>query len=205
MAPTTQKENAQYRSWSHVTPVAFTGARFFPRRQARHLLLPWSLHLWHLDVHMLLRVSRLSHCGQPPTSFRHWRPPAGRTICLRAVAQAVAGASEQTLGPAEPRRPRVMDAIAPTPLEERIFVTLTEAAKWAQLGCTLRCAGGWVRDKLLGQVGSPATDPSQCSRPSSGPERERCCVTTSHSNAAGYADSSRLRMRKHELCLGYCR
>ncbi len=102
---------------------------------------------------MLLRVSRLSHCGQPPTSLRQWRPPAARTLCLRDIAQAVAAASEQCLGPAEPWRPRVMDAIVPTPLEERIFVTLTEAAKWAQLGCTLRCAGGWVRDKLLGQVG----------------------------------------------------
>ena len=125
---------------------------YVPRRQARHLPLPWSLRLWPINSHMLLRVSRLSHCGRPPAAPRQWRRPAWRSLCLRAVAQAVAAATEHTLRPAEPRRPRVMDAIVPTPLEERIFVTLTEAAKWAQLGCTLRCAGGWVRDKLLGQV-----------------------------------------------------
>ncbi len=104
---------------------------------------------------MLLRVTRLSHRSATPTCFRHWRPPAWRSLHLRPCTQAIPAASAQHPEAAGAgRRPRVMDAIVPTPLEERIFVTLTEAAKAAQLGCTLRCAGGWVRDKLLGQARS---------------------------------------------------
>ena len=101
---------------------------------------------------MLLRVSRLPHRTTTPTCLRQWRAPAWRILCLPQHTQAVTAGSDQHQGFAGARRPRVMDAIVPTPLEERIFVTLTEAAKHAQLGCTLRCAGGWVRDKLLGQV-----------------------------------------------------
>ena len=104
---------------------------------------------------MLLRVTRLSHRSATPTCFRQWRPPAWRYLHLRPCTQAVPAASAQHLeAVAGARRPRVMETVVPTPLEERIFVTLTEAAKAAQLGCTLRCAGGWVRDKLLGQVRS---------------------------------------------------
>lgn len=38
-----------------------------------------------------------------------------------------------------------------TDLEHEIFSTLMKATKAAQLETTLRCAGGWVRDKLLGK------------------------------------------------------
>jgi tRNA nucleotidyltransferase/poly(A) polymerase len=38
-----------------------------------------------------------------------------------------------------------------TELEAEIFGTLLQVTKQAELGTTLRCAGGWVRDKLLGR------------------------------------------------------
>jgi tRNA nucleotidyltransferase (CCA-adding enzyme) len=55
--------------------------------------------------------------------------------------------------------PPVRETITPTELEQRIFKTLKAAA--AELGkpVTLRCAGGWVRDKLLGlDTDSPDID-----------------------------------------------
>jgi tRNA nucleotidyltransferase/poly(A) polymerase len=45
----------------------------------------------------------------------------------------------------------VREQIALTQEEEQLFSLLLEAAKAAGTGTTLRCAGGWVRDKLLGK------------------------------------------------------
>ena len=38
-----------------------------------------------------------------------------------------------------------------TELEEEVFSTLLAVVKEFELSCTLRVAGGWVRDKLLGR------------------------------------------------------
>lgn len=55
--------------------------------------------------------------------------------------------------------PAVRDSITPTDLEERIFRTLKAAAADMSTPVTLRCAGGWVRDKLLGlDTDSPDID-----------------------------------------------
>lgn len=55
--------------------------------------------------------------------------------------------------------PRVRDTIEPTELEQRIFKTLKAAAADGGTPVTLRCAGGWVRDKLLGlDTDSPDID-----------------------------------------------
>ena len=45
----------------------------------------------------------------------------------------------------------VMEQITLTQEEQELFSLLLEAAKHAGTGTTLRCAGGWVRDKLLGK------------------------------------------------------
>lgn len=45
----------------------------------------------------------------------------------------------------------VRDQITLTQEEQELFTLLLEAAKHAGTGTTLRCAGGWVRDKLLGK------------------------------------------------------
>ena len=53
------------------------------------------------------------------------------------------------------RLPYVMAALETTvhctELEEEVFSTLLEVVKEFELSCTLRVAGGWVRDKLLGR------------------------------------------------------
>jgi hypothetical protein len=45
----------------------------------------------------------------------------------------------------------VKDNISLTDEETDLFATLLAAGKHAGTGTTLRCAGGWVRDKLLGK------------------------------------------------------
>lgn len=51
--------------------------------------------------------------------------------------------------------PRIMAEIRETIVlndqEKEIFNTLIQAVKASELKTTLRCAGGWVRDKLLGK------------------------------------------------------
>lgn len=44
----------------------------------------------------------------------------------------------------------VRDGITPTEREDRLFKILTGTLDHAGLTTVLRCAGGWVRDKLLG-------------------------------------------------------
>lgn len=48
----------------------------------------------------------------------------------------------------------VRESIELTPVEKELFDTLLEAVKLAGTGTVLRCAGGWVRDKLLGRSSS---------------------------------------------------
>ncbi|KAI8467242.1 MAG: hypothetical protein J3K34DRAFT_431337 [Monoraphidium minutum] len=45
----------------------------------------------------------------------------------------------------------VKETISLNQEEQELFTLLLEAAKHAGTGTTLRCAGGWVRDKLLGK------------------------------------------------------
>lgn len=44
----------------------------------------------------------------------------------------------------------VVDRIEPTDRERKLFKVLTDTLKHGELSTVLRCAGGWVRDKLLG-------------------------------------------------------
>ena len=48
---------------------------------------------------------------------------------------------------------RVVQTIALTPTEKRLFALLVDVAKRRSPGTTVRVAGGWVRDKLLGLPG----------------------------------------------------
>ncbi|GFR42511.1 hypothetical protein Agub_g3403 [Astrephomene gubernaculifera] len=45
----------------------------------------------------------------------------------------------------------VRDTVALTPQEQELFDTLLAATRHAGVATVLRCAGGWVRDKLLGR------------------------------------------------------
>ena len=45
----------------------------------------------------------------------------------------------------------VVDTISLNQDEQELFNLLLEAVKHGGTGTTLRCAGGWVRDKLLGK------------------------------------------------------
>lgn len=54
-------------------------------------------------------------------------------------------------------RVAVRDSVSLEPEEEELFNVLLGAAKHHGLSTTLRCAGGWVRDKLLG-ITSPDID-----------------------------------------------
>ncbi|GAB4823351.1 hypothetical protein N2152v2_010397 [Parachlorella kessleri] len=47
--------------------------------------------------------------------------------------------------------PAIKDRIDLTDAEKSIFDVLLQANKQAELKATLRCAGGWVRDKLMGR------------------------------------------------------
>jgi hypothetical protein len=47
--------------------------------------------------------------------------------------------------------PHIRSSVEPTPLEHEIFSELLEVVRAAELRTTLRCAGGWVRDKLMGR------------------------------------------------------
>ena len=44
----------------------------------------------------------------------------------------------------------VQDRITPTETERKLFSVLTNTLQHGGLSTVLRCAGGWVRDKLLG-------------------------------------------------------
>ncbi|GLC34026.1 hypothetical protein PLESTB_000830000 [Pleodorina starrii] len=63
-----------------------------------------------------------------------------------AAATGGGGAAAASGGTVE-----VRDTIALTPREQELFDTLLAAARHAGASTTLRCAGGWVRDKLLGR------------------------------------------------------
>lgn len=47
--------------------------------------------------------------------------------------------------------PPIAASIVLTETEKRLFATLLSASQAANLKTTLRAAGGWVRDKLLGR------------------------------------------------------
>ncbi len=51
----------------------------------------------------------------------------------------------------QPQNNDVQDTVALTPTEQEIFSTLLAAVKHSGATTVLRCAGGWVRDKLLGK------------------------------------------------------
>eukprot|EP00955_Chlamydomonas_euryale_P050729 354635-Chlamydomonas_euryale.AAC.8 len=71
--------------------------------------------------------SRLPTAFQPPSN----RLPPHALRCLRPV--------------------QVRDTVALTAEEQSLLGTLLDAARASGSGTVLRCAGGWVRDKLLGR------------------------------------------------------
>jgi hypothetical protein len=79
-----------------------------------------------------------------------WNQARRNACCLSPRASA--------LRPQRPASPAAMSSavevreqITLTDKEKEIFETLIAAAKHANTGTVLRCAGGWVRDKLLGK------------------------------------------------------
>lgn len=110
---------------------------------------------------VLLRVGRAAvfvyfarpaiRCSPPSLFHNSLRPLRRPSSGFPRPRVLTTGASASPISVKEPRH-RVMGSIKLTELEERIFQTLTAAEQHAGLGCTLRCAGGWVRDKLLGMV-----------------------------------------------------
>jgi Poly A polymerase head domain len=115
--------------------------------------------------------------------------------------------------PAAARKmPAVRDTIEPTELEQRIFKTLKAAAADGGTPVTLRCAGGWVRDKLLGlDTDSPDIDVAldtltgaafgqalQRHLQESHDEVARAVVIESNPEQSKHLETARIRVR---LCL----
>jgi len=75
------------------------------------------------------------------------RPIGAARLSTHAPPQRT---SFRSFASASRRMPAVRQTIVPTEQEERIFKTLEAASKKLDDSVKLRCAGGWVRDKLLG-------------------------------------------------------
>eukprot|EP00879_Flechtneria_rotunda_P022835 GHRR01024128.1.p2 GENE.GHRR01024128.1~~GHRR01024128.1.p2 ORF type:complete len:137 (-),score=41.61 GHRR01024128.1:163-573(-) len=97
-------------------------------------------HRLHCSLHTATRLARL---GSPCcTGFLRYQG-AGETAVVQAAtcskpSHTVAGSM-------------VQNKIMLTSEERVLFDTLLAAAKHAGTNTVLRCAGGWVRDKLLGK------------------------------------------------------
>lgn len=79
---------------------------------------------------------RRVHCYRPFTTRQHLDlAPKPSTLASFRMATSVA----------------VREQITLTDEEKALFDTLLAAAQHAGTGTVLRCAGGWVRDKLLGK------------------------------------------------------
>lgn len=94
-------------------------------------------------------VQRAGHDMRFASAFRTYRfsiaPPQLRPLGLafyRRMPSPAASAAD---------RIEVQDRIDLTDAETALFDTLLAAATHAGTGTVLRCAGGWVRDKLLGR------------------------------------------------------
>jgi hypothetical protein len=112
--------------------------------RARFLFLSLSLHM--LLARPSFGVLRL---GQPPSSLgmlRLAQPPAPHIV--RRGAFSVATQSRSPTSPPSSATPP--SSVTVTPLEDRVFNLLLRTNERYTLGVTLRVAGGWVRDKLLG-------------------------------------------------------
>jgi hypothetical protein len=107
-------------------------------------------------------VPATSHGAAPRPlmlGLRSLRGPPG-LVRLSALTGGCFRRSHRDCGAAHfpPRQPAAAGAMAGvreqitlTQEEQQLFSLLLEAAKAAGTGTTLRCAGGWVRDKLLGK------------------------------------------------------
>ena len=109
-----------------------------------------------------------SSIGSSSSEARPASPPAGSS---GGVGGAVppphptpASSSPAVLARADSRRapraaaaprfemPAIKDGIELTEEERLLFAELLDATRQASLDTTLRCAGGWVRDKLMGRL-----------------------------------------------------
>lgn len=72
---------------------------------------------------------------------------------LRQPAHAIPCARVDICFPIPPivEMPTIRTEITLTAAEKDLFETLINATRFHSLPTTLRCAGGWVRDKLIGQ------------------------------------------------------
>mmetsp|Transcript_10270 Transcript_10270/g.18967 ORF Transcript_10270/g.18967 Transcript_10270/m.18967 type:complete len:635 (-) Transcript_10270:191-2095(-) len=71
-----------------------------------------------------------------------------RSLCIRQFSSIDFVSPNSTLTPSVD----LLENITLTDDESRIFNTLLAAANYRGTGTVLRCAGGWVRDKLLGKT-----------------------------------------------------
>lgn len=109
---------------------------------------------------------RFHSYGSWPSGAPHQQPPPQqRPVAAAAAAPAglrtpmaddapagsprAAAAADAASPPGT--RPAVCDTVVLTPQEQALFDTLLAAAAHTGSGTVLRCAGGWVRDKLLGR------------------------------------------------------
>ncbi|PNH00003.1 CCA tRNA nucleotidyltransferase, mitochondrial, partial [Tetrabaena socialis] len=71
------------------------------------------------------------------------------TLPNRTMSTTAAAAAATAVSPDAPHT--VTDAVTLTPAERELFDTLLAVVQHAGAATVLRCAGGWVRDKLLGK------------------------------------------------------
>lgn len=99
-------------------------------------------------------------CPNTLTTFCSPSTHLSSTLCpaRRAPTQIAAAMSTAAIDPTaadpeqqQPQNNDVRDTVALTPTEQEIFSTLLAAVKHSGASTVLRCAGGWVRDKLLGK------------------------------------------------------
>jgi hypothetical protein len=88
------------------------------------------------DLHIVLRRVRPRSCNRT-----HLKRPRAVLPTARPIESPVAMSTAV----------EVREQITLTDQEQDIFDTLIAAAKHSNSGTILRCAGGWVRDKLLGK------------------------------------------------------
>jgi hypothetical protein len=128
-----------------------------------------------------------------------------RSADCRWKTQCVAG--RQT-SPLKPAMPEIKSVIELTDTEQKLFEELLESSKKAGLNeTTLRCAGGWVRDKLMGResldidialdnmLGKEFADTVNQYLESHGKETHNVAVIMSNPDQSKHLETARMKIR----------
>eukprot|EP00889_Picochlorum_renovo_P008186 jgi/Picre1/35216/NNA_002678.t1 len=117
----------------------------------------------------------------------------------------VVRASEES--PLKPDMPVINETIHLTDTEEKLFGDLLESTRKAGLTTTLRCAGGWVRDKLMGResldidialdnmLGKDFADTVNQYLESHGQETHSVAVIMSNPDQSKHLETARMKIR----------